>query len=310
MTPRYIAAQTAGITKDYTWHAAGNEGADRHILLKRLVDDTAPSVAVCRQGDKWDCLIGGIRSSSTDFRGRNNRVNVVFCGLQRDEARSLALAALRDWDVCVSELLRAFDWQNPKSDKGWDVDISALEASTKKLAMQATVSPDGVPFSGRIESKNTVENWGSLATAIQAHPFSESDGIKLVVTGAPSDDAYKQMREQADMVLWTGSAADRIDLDEVKKKRESQNSLPSTKSRQPSEPPAVRPKTSSNELADSMPSKNALLIVCAVVGALVLVAMIKECTKKKDDESRPQIETPSQPPAPETVGKPDGTKID
>ena len=280
MTPRYFAAQTAGVTKDYTWHSGDNQGADQHLFLKKFVDDTAPSVAICRTGDKWGCLIAGIRSSSTDFRGRNNRVNVTFCGIERDEARALAFSVLRDWDGCSKELLRAFDWDGAKSERGWDVDFSALEASSK-MFMQPSVSMDGGVLQKRLERKNTPDQWSCLADEIKAHTFSGTDGIKLVVTGAPSDPSYKEMQEKADRVLWTGASPTDVDLDESKKKLEPQSS-PSTKSRQPSTTPSKGPMVSSS---DSATSKNGFWMTCGIVSAiLILLLVLGGGNKKKEIE--------------------------
>ena len=281
MIPRYIAAQTAGVTKDYTWHSGDNQGADQHLLLKKFVDDTSPSVAVCRTGEKWGCLIAGIRSSSTDFRGRNNRVNVAFCGIERDEARALAVSALRDWDGCSKELLRAFDWAGAKSERGWDVDFLALDASSRRF-MQVQISTEVSALQKRLERKNTPDQWSRLADEIKTHTFSGTDGIKLVVTGAPSDPAYKEMLENAERVVWTGASATDVDLDESKKKLEREKSSPSTRSRQPSTTPSSGPLSSPSDSAT--PSRNGLWITCGIVGAIIILLILGGGHKKKEIE--------------------------
>ena len=297
MTMRYIAAQSAGVTKDYTWKLS-REGADTHFILKDLVDDAAPSVVVVRQGDQWHCLIGGIRSSSTDFRGRTNRLTVVFCGLGKDEARRLALVALRDWDGCVRELLGAFQWGKAKADDEWTPDFPALERIAKSLIDRASLSLEGRPFIDAWERKNTPADWHTLADELKEHPFSEDSEpavVKLVVTGVPSEKAYKQMLDEADRVLW--SADEERNLTEYRKKK-LQPSSPTTseRSKTPSKTSSGEPEGSSTSLADWIRSNSGLLIACAIA-ALLLVGMTR-CRKKKDFEPQRLTPTPAATPAP------------
>lgn len=169
--------------------------------MKRLIDDTAPSIAVMKESEDWHCLIGGIKSSSTDRNGRTNRVTVVLCGLRKDEARRLTYAILSDWAGSVRKLLEAFQWKREVADE-WSVDYEALKSTVK--ALQEGVSLlEGIPFVNAWERKNDDSNWSKLAKEIREQPFSEEDGIKLVVTGAPSQEAYDEMLKEADRVLWS-----------------------------------------------------------------------------------------------------------
>ena len=297
MTMRYIAAQSAGVTKDYTWKLS-REGADTHFKLKDLVDDTAPSVVVFREDDQWHCLIGGIRSSSTDFRGRTNRLTVVFCGLGKDEARRLALVALRDWDACVRELLGAFQWGKAKADDEWTPDFPALERIAMALIDRATLSLEGRPFIDAWERKNTPDDWKKLADELKEQTFSEDSEpavVKLVVTGAPSENAYNQMLDQADRVLW--SADEEQSLTEYrKKKRQPSSPTISKRSKTPSKTSSGEPEGSSTSVVDLIRSNSGLLIACAIA-ALLLVGMTR-CRKKKDFEPQRLTPTPAATPAP------------
>ena len=297
MTMRYIAAQSAGVTKDYTWKLS-REGADTHFILKDLVDDAAPSVVVFRQGDQWHCLIGGIRSSSTDFRGRTNRLTVVFCGLGKDEARRLALVALRDWDGCVRELLGAFQWGKAKADDEWTPDFPALERIAKSLIDRASLSLEGRPFIDAWERKNTPADWHTLAEELKEHPFSEDSEpavVKLVVTGVPSEKAYNQMLDQADRVLW--SADEERPLTEYrKKKRQPSSPTISERSKKPSKTPSVDTDGSSTALVDLIRSNSGWLFAFAIA-ALLLVGMTR-CHKKKDFEPQRLTPTSAATPAP------------
>ena len=276
---KYIAAQSAGVTKDYTWQKSIEDTSDTHLRLRDVIDDTVPSIAVCREGEQWHCLIGGISSLSTDYRGRTNRLTIIFCGLSKDEARRLVISILHDWNGSVHELLEAFTWEKSKSEIEWTVNFLSLENSFRALVARSLQTPIGIPFNDAWERRNTPVDWRKVTEEIEKHSFTETDGVKFVVTGAPSQESYNLMIEQADRVLWSGDDERELTKFRNKKKEKKQSPTQSGKSTWLSTTSSGQFENYSTDWAAWIKS-NGIFMIAFAIAALLLLEFF-QCQKKK-----------------------------
>lgn len=306
---KYIAVQTAGRTKDYAWQCSGSPNAETHLALETLIDN-APSIVISHHDQTWNFYIGGIQTESIDYRGRINRLSIAFLGINQAEARSLAAFALKNWDFFSRKLCASIRWEIGKADVEWHVDFSTLEKIPYFATAQISLTRDALPLTGRRERDNTPENLVELADELEKYSFSPEDGVKLVVTGAPSNQAYNRMLDEADRALWSG-ATER----DLKIKPPHPSPSPSPKSKEPSMIPSGTYQPQSPQPSESfqswISSNKEFLVTCGVTILLLLVlSSTSQCGKKKDVEPRPPVLNPVPPENPTVKGKTTNTSGD
>lgn len=196
-----IAAKTRGIGIDYRWQKENPDAAETYKSLEAFSDNSGLSIVLTRADDAFHCLVSGILTSQHDRTNMRIRLALFYGGMDENEARRLVYAFLSAQEANSIALLTAFEWKKDASEGDWTVDFPKLKDAVSKIINSVSLKPDGEPFSDAWERKRTPDGERALAEEILSHPFSEADGVKLVVADAPQ--GYSQICEEADRLLWS-----------------------------------------------------------------------------------------------------------
>ena len=341
----YTAIKTAGQTIDYTWKLSEPSAGCHHADLESFCDE-GRSFAVIRHEDRFSVYLAGIDSGLSDYRRRQIRISAAFCGLSEYHARRLLAYAIQFPDLLRERLVRSISRTAGKPDVEWDVDFKMLRSIFETDAEHAVVESSRPPFPDAWERSFSADGGASnaqdkpsdelvrLARELAEYSFSSGDGLKLLVSDAPSQGGYDKAVAEADRLLWRG-AVERV--------------LPRPPKNDPKPPTGLgSPQTTHSggypEFRRLISSNKGFLFFCGASLFLLALAFAptRQCHKKKDDsqsvgmpadgnkvepvndksnptdehtESRPPHGEPAKPeerldPAPQQPGRSDLPKAD
>jgi hypothetical protein len=240
----YFAIKTRGASNDYDWRVSSPQAGNTHQQLEALTDDEVSCAVIC-DSSGYSVYFGRVKSIRTE-RTRTIRVSAAFCGLENDQARSLVIFALRSPEKFRKLLCDAVRWETGEADREWNVDFSNVSAILDESIQSESVKK-GAPFEDAWErfytseyavednEKNQLDeelrrsdfSVKKLICELNDLDFTDSLGVKLLISRAPSDDAYKLAVREADRLLSSFHLERELLSLRVKKKASTEPPTPS-----------------------------------------------------------------------------------
>ena len=269
-----VAAITRGYAHDFQWKADWLGFADsvsdipiRNLMdsygVKECIRTEVPGVAISKKGSNFALLVTGLATSYKAERPGPITASFAIFDLNERGARIFAAHVLRDW-IKVSEKLVSFILRNapPACASEWSIDVEGFSNYVSSVIGAAAPSEvtHSVPRRSRDYSPPENPEFTKFADLVGNQSFSQGEGVKVVIGKEFSGKNKASLLDTADLIVLPGLAvSDDIDADRAKKK------------------PNLSPIPSS-------PARSAVLISCAIVGALVLIWMFGGGHKKKEIE--------------------------
>ncbi len=196
-----IAVQTRGFNEDYRWFG-NSSGAEQEARdMGAVLHNMKPGIMIRKFGDDiFGVLIADIeRPDATDRMGTRIRMQIYVGGLSEAAVRSVAVAALENWENVIPLRNAVVKAENERE---WDADFQTIFGFIQSLVDRLPVSLESPRFSDRLSGK--YDQRDPLITDLRGHRFSDSLGYKFYWGGIPSKDG-EELRFTVDRYFCTNA---------------------------------------------------------------------------------------------------------
>jgi hypothetical protein len=271
----YFAIKTAGKRVDYEWQTYPPEVSEIHKELDTLTDDDLSYAVLCERSS-YSVYFGRIKTDLVDRLGRGIRVSAAFCRISNYNARCLVVFALSKPDELREALCAAIDWNDANSGGEWAVDFERVKAILAKAGSETSVKKSSKNFTDALERFYTTNSNDSeedvrsadsirqLSKELESASFSLTEGVKLLISKAASEQGYRRAEIEADRLL--SSFHEKRDLFEVREQLKKKATTRTTAVGSPHSPFHPNPR----------------LIKILIISGVILVGVILVVTIKKN----------------------------